>query len=162
MRSPQPALSTAITCCPPRVPICSAASDPQSKRRRAMHVRSSWSPTRPNAAISSGGCAKCSGETMADTLQSRTGTARIARPPQEVYDFASVPANCPRWASGLARSLKNVNGEWIADAPEGQVRIRFTERNDFGILDHQVAVRPGVEIYIPMRVIANGTGSEVI
>jgi len=99
---------------------------------------------------------------MADTLESRTVTVRIARPPQEVYDFASVPANFPRWASGLARSLKNVNGEWIADAPEGQVRIRFTERNDFGILDHQVAVRPGVEIYIPMRVIANGTGSEVM
>src|SRR3972149_3038340 len=107
MRSPQPAISTAITCCTLRVPICSAASDPQSKRRRAMHGRSSWSPTRPNAAISSG-------------------------------------------------------GEWLADAPEGQVRIRFTERNDFGILDHQVAVRPGVEIYIPMRVIANGTGSEVM
>jgi hypothetical protein len=46
--------------------------------------------------------------------------------------------------------------------PEGPVRIRFTERNAFGILDHHVVVRPGVDIYIPMRVIATGTGSEVI
>jgi hypothetical protein len=50
----------------------------------------------------------------------------------------------------------------VADTPEGPVKIRFTERNDFGILDHHVVVRPGVDIYIPMRVIANGTGSEVI
>jgi hypothetical protein len=76
--------------------------------------------------------------------------------------FASAPENFPRWASGLARSLKNVGGEWIADTPEGPVKVRFTARNDFGILDHHVAVRPGVDIYIPMRVIANGTGSEVL
>jgi hypothetical protein len=99
---------------------------------------------------------------MATTLESRTITVRIARPQHEVYDFASVPENFPRWASGLARSLKNVAGEWIADTPEGPVKVRFTERNAFGVLDHHVAVRPGVDIYIPMRVIANGTGSEVL
>ena len=99
---------------------------------------------------------------MADTLVSRTMSVRIARAHREVYDFASVPENFPRWASGLARSLKKVNGEWIADTPEGPVKVRFTERNAFGILDHHVAVRPGVEIYVPMRSIANGTGSEVM
>lgn len=99
---------------------------------------------------------------MADTFEARTITVRIARAQQQVYDFASVPENFPRWASGLARSLKKVNGEWIAEAPEGPVKVRFTERNDFGILDHHVATRPGVDVYIPMRVIANGTGSEVI
>jgi len=99
---------------------------------------------------------------MADTFESRTITVRIARPPADVYDFTAAPENFPRWASGLAGSLKKVHGEWIADTPEGPVKARFTERNDFGILDHHVAVRPGVDIYIPMRVIANGTGSEVI
>jgi len=98
---------------------------------------------------------------MASTFESRTITVRIARPQPDVYDFASAPENFPRWASGLARSLKKVEGEWIADTSEGPVKVRFTERNDFGILDHHVAVRPGVDIYIPMRVIANGTGSEV-
>ena len=98
---------------------------------------------------------------MASTFESRTVTVRIARPQPDVYDFTSAPENFPRWASGLARSLKKVEGEWIADTSEGPVKVRFTERNDFGILDHHVAVRPGVDIYIPMRVIANGTGSEV-
>jgi hypothetical protein len=99
---------------------------------------------------------------MASTFESRTITVRIARAQHEVYAFASVPENFPRWGSGLARSLKKVNGEWVAEAPEGPVKVRFTERNEFGILDHHVAIRPGVDIYIPMRVIANGTGSEVI
>ena len=99
---------------------------------------------------------------MADTLVSRTISVRIARPQREVYDFAAVPENFPRWASGLARSLKKVNGEWIAHTPEGPVKVRFTARNDFGIVDHHVAVRPGVEIYVPMRIIANGGGSEVM
>lgn len=99
---------------------------------------------------------------MADTFESRTITVRIARAQREVYDFTSVPENFPRWASGLAKSLKKVNGEWVAEAPDGQVKVRFTERNPFGILDHYVAVRPGVEVYIPMRVITNGTGSEVM
>jgi len=73
-----------------------------------------------------------------------------------------MPENFPRWASGLARSLKKANGEWIGDTPAGPVKIRFTARNDFGILDHHVAVSDGGEIYVPMRVIANGTGSEVM
>jgi hypothetical protein len=116
----------------------------------------------PSADFSSGGCAKSSGGIMTDTLVSRTISVRIARPQHEVYAFASMPENFPRWASGLARSLKKANGEWIADTPAGPVKIRFTARNDFGILDHHVAVSGGGEIYVPMRVIANGTGSEVM
>lgn len=42
------------------------------------------------------------------------------------------------------------------------MKVRFTERNSFGVLDHYVITGPGLEIYIPMRVISNGTGSEVI
>jgi hypothetical protein len=49
----------------------------------------------------------------------------------------------------------------VAEAPAGQVRIRFTGRNDFGVLDHHVILATGAEIYIPLRVIANGTGAEV-
>jgi hypothetical protein len=42
------------------------------------------------------------------------------------------------------------------------MKVRFTERNRFGVLDHYVIPEPGLEIYIPMRVISNGTGSEVL
>jgi hypothetical protein len=99
---------------------------------------------------------------MAGTFQSRTVTMRIDRPYDEVYDFVARPENFPRWASGLGRSLRTVNGEWVADAPTGPATVRFGARNAFGVLDHHVSVPPGLDVYVPMRVIANGTGSEVL
>jgi hypothetical protein len=98
---------------------------------------------------------------MPDPVESRTITVRIARPWSEVYAFASDPEHFPRWASGLGR-LERVDGEWVADTPAGPARVRFTARNDFGVLDHYVTLGSGVEIYIPMRVIPSGRGSEVI
>lgn len=99
---------------------------------------------------------------MATMYQSRNLSVQINRNPRDVYNFTSVPENWPRWASGLGKSLTKENGEWIAETPQGPVKVRFTERNAFGILDHYVRPKPGVGIYIPMRVIANGNGSELI
>ena len=99
---------------------------------------------------------------MATMYQSRNLSVQINRNPRDVYNFTSVPENFPRWASGLGKALKRVNGEWIAETAQGPRKVRFTERNEFGILDHYVSPEPGVEIYIPMRVIPNGSGSELI
>jgi len=86
----------------------------------------------------------------------------INRDAKDVYNYVSVPENFPRWASGLGKSLKKVDGEWIAETPEGPVNVRFTERNECGVLDHWVNPKPGLLIYIPMRVISNGDGCELI
>jgi len=85
----------------------------------------------------------------------------IDRRAADVYEFASDPRNLPRWAAGLARSEVLKDGdEWVADAPFGKVWVRFAERNDFGVLDHEVKLESGVTIYNPMRVVPNGEGSE--
>ena len=76
---------------------------------------------------------------MATTYPSRNLSISINRDVRDVYNFVSVPENFPRWASGLGRSLKRVNGGWVAETPEGPVQVRFTERNEFGILDHWVS-----------------------
>jgi hypothetical protein len=94
--------------------------------------------------------------------QSRNLSIFINRDIKDVYDFVSVPENFRLWASGLGKSLKEVNGEWVAETPEGPVKISFSERNEFGVLDHWVGPKPGLHIYIPMRVIKNGCGSELI
>jgi|SRR5688572_1882698 uncharacterized protein YndB with AHSA1/START domain len=87
----------------------------------------------------------------------------IARPPAEVYAFASDPRNLPRWAAGLARSVvRQDGGEWIADAPFGTVRVRFVDRNALGVMDHDVTMSSGVTVHNPMRVVANGQGSELV
>ena len=99
---------------------------------------------------------------MATLFQSCNLSITINRNAKDVYDFVSVPENFGLWASGLGKSLSKVNGDWIAETPEGTIKVRFTERNEFGILDHWVSTRPGLEIHVPMRVIPNGSGCELI
>ena len=87
----------------------------------------------------------------------------IARRPGEVYEFASDPRNLRAWAAGLARSEVRQDGDaWVADAPFGKVRVRFAERNAFGVMDHDVTLESGVTIHNAMRVVPNGEGSEFI
>jgi uncharacterized membrane protein len=86
----------------------------------------------------------------------------IARPPAAVYAFTANPKNLPKWASGLSGSIKRVGGQWVAESPMGQVRIKFAAKNSLGVLDHQVTVGSGASFYNPMRVQANGKGSEVM
>lgn len=83
-------------------------------------------------------------------------------PPQKVYDFVSNPANLPQWATGLSGSIKKINGEWIAGSPLGKIKVRFAEKNTFGVLDHDVELESGAVFHNPMRVVPNGKGSEVI
>ncbi len=99
---------------------------------------------------------------MASTPDSRTLCVTIARPPQKVYEFVSNPENLPRWAAGLCKSIRKSDAGWIVEAPQGPAQIRFAEKNNFGVLDHYVTTAQGVEIYVPMRVVPNGSGSEVI
>jgi hypothetical protein len=94
--------------------------------------------------------------------QARTITESIDRDSHEVYDFVSIPTNWPRWAAGLGRKFEKLGSEWSAEDPNGRpIRIRFTPPNEFGVLDHVVFSRSG-ESHNPMRVVSNGTGSEVM
>ena len=98
---------------------------------------------------------------MSTVLEVRHVSVSIRRSPQDVYAFASNVENLPRWASGLGGSIRNVGGEWIADGPMGQVKVRFAPPNELGVLDHEVVLPSGTTVYNPMRVVPNGTGSEV-
>lgn len=86
----------------------------------------------------------------------------VKRPVSEVYDFASDPHNLPKWAAGLSTSTITKSGDyWIAQSPMGKVKIKFTEKNKFGVLDHEVTLPDGEVNYNPFRVVKNGNGSEV-
>jgi len=95
------------------------------------------------------------------TREVRHITVSINRPPDEVYAFVTNYENLPKWATGLGGSIRNKAGEWIADSPMGEIKIKFAEKNGFGVLDHEVTLPSGVKINNPMRVIPNGEGSEV-
>ena len=94
--------------------------------------------------------------------ESRTISVSIRCQLSKVYDFIAAPENFPKWATGLCKSITKTGDEWIAETPQGSMKVRFTERNDFRVVDHFISPAPGVEIYVPLRVIANGSGSEVI
>jgi hypothetical protein len=95
-------------------------------------------------------------------MKSRTMNTSINSNPQIVYDFVSNLENLPRWASNTFPSIKEVNGEWVVDTSQGQNKVMLAERNNFGILDHYVKLTSGVKVYVPMRVVKNGDGSEVM
>ncbi len=96
-------------------------------------------------------------------LRSRTFSVSINRRPKTIYEFLE---NFPIWAKMACRSIKLLNGEWIAETPQGQAKVRIMERNDLGILDHYVRLlsspNVGEEVFVPMHVVQNGDGSEVI
>ncbi|OGX07964.1 MAG: polyketide cyclase, partial [Omnitrophica WOR_2 bacterium GWA2_47_8] len=95
-------------------------------------------------------------------MTSTTLNISINCAPKKVYDFVSNAQNLPKWAKTFIRSIKKVNNEWIAETPQGPVAMRIVDKNSFGILDHYVKPPVGGEIYVPMRVIPNGKGSEVL
>lgn len=95
-------------------------------------------------------------------MKSRTLSVSINCDPKRVYEFVSKPENLPKWARMFCRSIKKSKGGWIVETPEGPVKVRFTRKNAFGILDHCVNPGPGVEVFVPMRVVPNASGTEVL
>ena len=95
-------------------------------------------------------------------MKSRTLSVSINCDPGRVYEFVSKPENLPKWAKMFCRSIKKSKGGWVVETPQGPVKVRFTRKNNFGILDHYVKSGPGVEIFVPMRVVPNASGSEVL
>jgi len=77
---------------------------------------------------------------------SRHVSEHIDRPAEEVYAYASDPGNLRAWAAGLR--------------PDD--RVEFAPRNPFGVLDHLVTTASGATVAVPMRVLPDGDGAEVV
>ena len=95
-------------------------------------------------------------------LKSKTLSVSINCEPKKVYEFVSNPENLPKWAKGLSGSIKKIGEDWIAESPMGKVKVKFADKNKFGILDHDVTLPSGVRVSNPMRVMPNVDGSEVM
>ncbi len=94
--------------------------------------------------------------------ESRHISVWIDRHAADVYEYASNPANLPEWAPGLGSSVENVDGQWYVETPSGRVGLVFAERNEYGVLDHDVTLPSGQVVYNPMRVIPDGDVCEVV
>ena len=94
--------------------------------------------------------------------QSRHLSERVDRSADQVYAYASDPANLPHWAHGLGSAVENVDGQWFVETAGMRVSVAFAPPNDFGVLDHHVTLPTGETVYVPMRVIPDGDGCEVV
>ena len=95
------------------------------------------------------------------TFPSRTLSVTINRAWTEVYDYASDPANLTHWAAGLGTAFEHTGDDWTFRTPGGDpVRMRFTERNPYGVLDHDVILADRI-VHVPLRVTPNGDGAEM-
>jgi hypothetical protein len=89
-------------------------------------------------------------------------SVHIDRPLSTVYAFASDPANLPRWAAGLGSSIIQEDGVWFVETPQGRARVTVAPDNPYGVLDQEVVTASGETVYVPLRVTADGDGSEVV
>jgi hypothetical protein len=95
-------------------------------------------------------------------VASKTLSVSIARAPADVYAYVADAVNLPTWAGAFCRSVRRDGAEWIVETPDGPVRLRFVTWNQWGVLDHAVTLASGETIVNPMRVVPNGSGSEVL
>lgn len=97
------------------------------------------------------------------TYKSVNISIAIECPVEKAYDFISEPKNLTLWAAGLAdKSLTKIGEEWVTHSPMGIVKIRFVDKNPFGVVDHYVTLPTGQISYNPLRIVKNNQGSEVI
>jgi hypothetical protein len=94
--------------------------------------------------------------------ESRFLSEAINRSAADVYEYAADPANLPQWAPGLGTSVENVDGRWFVETSDGRLGLAFAQRNELGVLDHEVTLPSGDVIYNPMRVVPDGDGCEVV
>jgi hypothetical protein len=95
-------------------------------------------------------------------VRAKSLSVSIARSAAQAYEFLSLPENFPKWASGLGTSMRQAGADWIADTADGPMTVCLTERNSLGVLDHSVTRPNGPTLYVPLRVVANGDGCDLV
>lgn len=98
--------------------------------------------------------------TAAKPFEATTVTVTIDRPPQAVSSFISDATNLPRWS--FFESAVADGDAWRVETAQGESRLRLSSPNSLGVLDHHVTTPDGTEVYVPMRVVPNAGGSEVM
>ncbi|MCX8958658.1 polyketide cyclase [Erwinia psidii] len=96
-------------------------------------------------------------------LPSKTVSLAIPRNWVDLYETIWKPDCFPKWAAGLSTSPLVQDGNyWKSTEPDETIKIRFTDHNPYGVMDHYIVSGSGREIYMPMRVIPNEHGAEVL
>jgi len=86
----------------------------------------------------------------------------ILAPPPDVVAFLSDMQNWKTWAPWIRSVARSSPRDWTLETETGPMKVHFVEPNPLGVLDHQVTLASGVTALNAMRVLPNGTGSELV
>jgi len=86
----------------------------------------------------------------------------ILAPRDELVAFLADLNNWKAWAPWVRSVRRFSPTNWTLDTDAGSMSIHFVEPNPLGVLDHEVTLASGVTVLNSMRVLANGSGSELV
>ena len=86
----------------------------------------------------------------------------ILAPPREVIAFLSDMTNWKAWAPWIRSVSRASPRDWTLETDAGPMKAHFVEPNALGVLDHHVTLASGLTVFNAMRVLANGSGSELV
>ena len=96
------------------------------------------------------------------TYRSAVVHLSIDVPPENVVAFLSDLENWKTWAPWITSVTRDSSGAWVVGTDDGGMTFRFGEGNTLGVLDHDVTLASGVTVHNALRVVPNGTGSELL
>ena len=91
-------------------------------------------------------------------MTSRTVTALLDAPKEEVFDFLSQVVNLPKWASEFARELKYEDGKAKVVNGLGEFYVSIDADPDTGVIDMYAGPTETELALFPTRVVALPAG----
>ena len=91
-------------------------------------------------------------------MSSRTVTAVLEAPKEEVFDYLSQIANLPDWASEFARELKYEDGKAKVVNGLGEFYVSIDADPDTGVIDMYAGPTESELALFPTRVVALPAG----
>lgn len=96
-------------------------------------------------------------------LPTHTLSLSITRHWLDLYETIWKPEYFPKWVSQLGEAPLQAEGSyWKAKGPDGTLKVRFSEHNTYGVMDYWIDNGFGKEIYMPMRIVPNQEGAQVL
>jgi len=87
-------------------------------------------------------------------MNSHTQTQIFSATKETVFAFLSEIQNLPKWATGFAKELKNIDGEYKVVTPQGEIFFRMESDAGTGVIDMYGGPTKKQMAYFPSRVLA--------
>jgi hypothetical protein len=92
-------------------------------------------------------------------MKAETFTVISNRPRDEVFAFLADIENLPKWATGFARELKIVDGDYKVVTPDGELYLAYQTDAGLGVIDIYAGPTRDQMGVFPIRVVTAPDGS---